>query len=132
MVIDTSAIVAILSGDVERRSLIAAIDAADARRLSVASFVEISMVIETRFGAEGVRDLDRFLGRAGIEVIPVDAEQGQLARSAFARFGKGRHRAALNFGECFSYALAVALGEPLLFKGDGFPHTNVAIAERAG
>jgi ribonuclease VapC len=72
-------------------------------------------------------DLDRFISRAGIELIPVDPEQGQLARSAFSRFGKGRHRAGLNYGDCFSYAAAVSLGEPLLCKGDDFIHTDVPI-----
>ena len=77
----------------------------------------------------GLRDLDRFLSRASIELIPVDREQGQLARSAFSRFGKGRHRAALNYGDCFSYAAAIGLGEPLLCKGDDFIHTDAPILE---
>ena len=76
-----------------------------------------------------MRDLDRFLSRASIELIPVDREQGQLARSAFSRFGKGRHRAALNYGDCFSYAAAIGLGEPLLCKGDDFIHTDAPILE---
>jgi ribonuclease VapC len=70
--------------------------------MSVASLVETSIVIESRFGAEGLLDLDRFIARAGIEVVPVDGEHGRLARSAFSRFRKGRHRAGLNFGACFS------------------------------
>jgi ribonuclease VapC len=74
-----------------------------------------------------LRDLDRFLSRASIELIPVDAEQGQLARSAFSRFGKGRHRAGLNYGDCFSYEAAINFGEPLLCKGDDFIHTDVPI-----
>lgn len=127
MVIDTSALVAILLREPERRSFIEAIEAADATRLSVASLVETSIVIESRYGAEGLRDLDRFISRASIEVIPVDGEQGRLARTAFSRFGKGRHRAALNFGDCFSYAAAVHQGEPLLCKGDDFIHTDVSI-----
>ena len=85
------------------------------------------MVIESRYGAEGLRDLDRFISRAGIELIPVDREQGQVARSAFSRFGKGRHRASLNYGDCFSYAAAISLGEPLLCRGDDFIHTDVPI-----
>lgn len=84
MVIDTSALLAILQREAERRSLIEAIESADVSRLPVASFVEISIVIESRYGAEGLRDLDRFLSRARIELIPVDHEQGQLARSALA------------------------------------------------
>jgi ribonuclease VapC len=129
MVIDTSAILTILQGEGERRIFLEAIEAADSIRISVASFVETSIVIESRYGAEGLRDLDRFISRANIEQIPVDAEQGQLARSAFSRFGKRRHRAGLNFGDCFSYATAISLGEPLLCKGDDFIHTDVPILE---
>jgi len=124
MVLDTSAILAILQREPERRSFVEAIESADSTRMSVASFVETSIVIESRYGAEGLRDLDRFISRASIELIPVDQEQGQLARSAFSRFGKGRHRAALNYGDCFSYAAAIGLGEPLLCKGDDFMHTD--------
>ena len=127
MVLDTSAVLAILQREPERRSFLEAIEAADSTRLSIASFVESSIVIESRYGAEGLRDLDRFISRASIELIPVDREQGQLARSAFSRFGKGRHRAGLNYGDCFSYAAAISLGEPLLCKGDDFMHTDVPI-----
>ncbi len=127
MVLDTSALVAILQNEPERRPFIEAIETADTRLLSVATFVETSIVIDARFGAEGVRDLDRFISLAACDIVPVDAEQGRLARAAFARFGKGRHRAALNYGDCFSYALATALGEPLLCKGDDFAHTDVGI-----
>ena len=129
MVIDTSALAAILQREPERRALIEAIESADARLMSVATFVEISIVIETRHGAEGLRDLDHFIDRAGIDLVPVDAEHGKLACSAFSRFGKGRHRAGLNFGDCFSYALAILTGEPLLFKGDDFAHTDVTLVD---
>jgi ribonuclease VapC len=127
MVIDTSALVAILLGEPERRAFIEAIEAADARLMSVATFVEISIVIDARHGAEGVRDLEHFIARAGIELVPVDGEHGKTACSAFSRFGKGRHRAGLNFGDCFSYALAMSTGEPLLFKGNDFVHTDVTM-----
>ena len=127
MVIDTSAILAILQREPERRGFLEAIEGVDSVRMSVASFVETSIVIESRFGPEGQLDLDRFISRAAIEIVPVDVEQGQLARGAFSRFGKGRHRAALNYGDCFSYAAAVALGEPLLYKGDDFGHTDVPV-----
>lgn len=126
MVIDTSAVLAILQDEPERRAFNEAIEAADSRSLSVASFVEVSIVIEARFGAEGVGHLDRLLERAGVTVVPGDLEQGRLARQAFSRFGKGRHEAGLNFGDCFSYALAQVLGEPLLFKGEDFSRTDVA------
>lgn len=132
MVIDTSALVAILQREPERRAFLDAIEAADTRLMSVATFVEMSMVVEARHGAEGLRDLDHFISRAGIDLVPVDVEQGRLARNAFSRFGKGRHRAALNYGDCFSYALATAAGEPLLFKGDDFGHTDVVAAESFG
>jgi ribonuclease VapC len=126
MVIDTSALLAILQDEPERRAFNEAIEAAESRLLSVASFVEVSIVLEARHGAEGVRVLDQFVERATIEVTGVDLEQGKAAREAFSRFGKGRHRAGLNFGDCFSYALATLRGEPLLYKGDDFSHTDVA------
>lgn len=125
MVIDTSALLAILLDEPERRRLNEAIEAADSKRMSVATFVEVSIVLETRYGAEGVRDLDLLIERAGIELVPVDAEQARVARSAFGRYGKGRHRAALNYGDCFTYALARVLGEPLLFKGEDFSRTDL-------
>ena len=129
MVIDTSAVLAILQREPERRSFLEAIEAADSTRMSVASFVESSIVIDSRYGAEGLRDLDRFISRANIELLPVDREQGQLARSAFSRFGKGRHRVGLNYGDCFSYAAAISLGESLLCKGADFIHTDVPILD---
>lgn len=81
--------------------------------------------LESRYGPEGVRDFDLFIERAGVVLVPVDAEQSRLARHAFVQFGRGRHEAGLNFGDCFSYALAMILGEPLLFKGDDFSRTDV-------
>ena len=125
MVVDTSALLAILQNEPERRALNEALEAADARRISAATFVEVSIVIEARHGAAGQRDLDLFLERAAIEIVEVDVGQAREARRAFARFGKGRHPAGLNFGDCFAYALAVTLGEPLLFKGEDFSKTDV-------
>jgi ribonuclease VapC len=124
MIIDTSALLAILQDEPERRMFNEAMEMADSRRVSAATFVEVSIVIESRFGAEGLRALDRFLERGDIEVMPVDVEQARYAREAFMRFGKGRHPAGLNFGDCFSYALAKVLSEPLLFKGDDFALTD--------
>ena len=129
MVIDTSALVAILQDEPERRKYIEAIEAADSRLMSTATFVEISIVAEARHGAEGVRALDLFIKRAAIELVPVDTEQASAARHGFARFGKGRHRAGLNYGDCFAYALATVAGEPLLYKGDDFSHTDVTCVE---
>jgi ribonuclease VapC len=127
MVIDTSALVAILGREPERRAWIEAIETADRARISAATLVETSIVIESRYGAAGLLDLDQFIALAGIEVVAVDAEQCRLARQAFSRFGKGRHPASLNFGDCFSYAAAMALGEPLLCKGDDFTRTDVPV-----
>lgn len=126
MVIDTSAFVAILTDEPERRLFIKAVEAAESRLVSAATFVETSTVIESRYGPEGLRDLDLFISKADAEVVAVDGEQAHAARRAFSRFGKGRHPAALNYGDCFSYALAVTRSEPLLFKGDDFAHTDVA------
>jgi len=126
MVIDTSALLAILQDEPERRGYNEAIEAAGSRRMSVATFVEVSIVVEARFGAAGQRDLDLFIERAGIELVAVNVEQAKLARRAYSRFGRGRHPAGLNYGDCFAYALASELGEPLLFKGEDFSKTDVA------
>ena len=125
MVIDTSALLAILQDEPERRGFNEAIEAADARAMSIANFVETSIVIESRYGAEGIRDLDLFIERAAIALVDVTPPQGHAARRAFARYGKGRHPAGLNFGDCFAYALATERSEPLLFKGDDFDKTDV-------
>jgi ribonuclease VapC len=126
MVLDTSALLAILQDEPERRAFNEAIEASDTRRLSLANFLEVAIVVETRFGAAGQRDLDQFVERASIELMPVDIEQAKIARRAYSRYGKGRHAAGLNFGDCFAYALATLLGEPLLFKGEDFARTDVA------
>jgi ribonuclease VapC len=125
MVIDSSALVAILLNEPERRRFNEAIEAAETRVMSAATFVETSIIIESRFGAEGLRDLDLFIERAHIEIAAVDAEQAHVARRAFSMFGKGRHQAGLNYGDCFSYALARVLGEPLLYKGGDFGQTDL-------
>ena len=127
MVIDTSALIAILQDEPERKAFNEAIEAADRRAMSVASFVEASMIVETRFGPDGVRSLDLFIAKAGIELVAVDADQAHVARTAFRVYGKRRHPAGLNFGDCFAYALARTLGEPLLFKGSDFSLTDVAV-----
>jgi ribonuclease VapC len=132
MVIDTSALLAILQDEPERRVFNEAIEAAERRALSTATFVETSIVIDSRYGVEGLRDLDALISTAAIELVAVDAEQAQIARSAFSRFGKGRHAAGLNFGDCFAYALAKALAEPLLFKGIDFLRTDVTPFDVAG
>lgn len=126
MVIDTSALVAILQDEPERRAFNEAIAAAAERLLSVANYVEVSIVIEARYGAEGLRSLDVFLERAGVDLVPVDRAQADAARYAYSRFGESRHAAGLNFGDCFAYALASTNQQPLLFKGTNFSHTDLA------
>jgi ribonuclease VapC len=125
MVLDTSAILAILQDEPERRKFNEAIEAAETRSLSTASLVECSMILESRYGTDGVRDLDLFIAKAQVSLVPVDEEQADIARRAFRKYGKGRHPASLNFGDCFSYALTQALDEPLLFKGNDFSQTDV-------
>ena len=125
MVIDTSAIVAILFGEVEAETFAEMIEVTPARFMSVASALETTIVIESELGAEGGRELDALLRTIGISIEPVTTDQLAAARHAFRNFGKGRHPAALNFGDCFSYALSKIMGEPLLFKGDDFARTDV-------
>jgi ribonuclease VapC len=125
MVLDTSVLIAILQDEPERRAFNLAIEAAETRLLSTASLVEASMIIETRFGPDGIRDLDLFLAKAGVSIEPVNADQAYIARQAFKHYGKGRHPAGLNFGDCFTYALARFSGEPLLFKGHDFSKTDL-------
>ncbi len=125
MVIDTSALIAILQDEPERRSFNLAIESAETRLLSAASFVESSLVIETRVGADGIRDLDLFVAKADISIEPVDTDQAYVARQAYSQYGKGRHPAGLNYGDCFTYALAKLSGEPILFKGHDFSKTDL-------
>ncbi len=125
MVIDTSALVAIMLDEPERRSFNEKIEADPVRLLSAASFVETALVIETRLGEPGGREFDLLLHRAAVEVVPVDADQAEIARRALRQFGEGRHPAGLNFGDSFAYALAKTRGEPLLFKGSDFALTDV-------
>src|SRR5689334_10160350 len=101
MVVDTSAILAILLREPEEKPFLKAMEAAASVRMSAVTAVEVSMVVESRAGPEGVRELDLFLTKVGVELVPVDAGHCQWARVAFSRFGKGRHRARLNLGDCF-------------------------------
>jgi ribonuclease VapC len=128
MILDTSAAVAILYREPEAEAFVRRVHHADVCRISVASYVELSMVIENQLGPEGMRQAEAFFRRAGIVIEPVTLDQGELARQAFLDFGKGRHKAGLNFGDCFSYALAKATGEPLLFKGHDFSQTDIEAA----
>lgn len=128
MVIDTSAVIAILTDEPERALFNRVIESTSSCLMSMANFVEASLVIENSRGYDGLRDFDLFLATASIELVPVDLSQAHLARQAFHRFGKGRHPAALNFGDCFSYALAKQTNLPLLFKGSDFTQTDIAPA----
>jgi ribonuclease VapC len=128
MIIDTSAILAILFNESDAESYARAMADADACRISAANFVEVAIVVEAQTKASGSRQFDAFFRRAGIVIEPVTEEQAHLARQAYTDFGKGRHKAGLNFGDCFAYALAKATGEPLLFKGEDFRKTDIASA----
>jgi ribonuclease VapC len=128
MITDTSAIVAILFAEPEAEHFARVIIEADHCRLSAASFVELAIVVERQLGTNGSRQLDVFLKIGRIEIEPVSAEQAHIARQAYLDFGKGRHPAALNFIDCFAYALAKAMREPLLFKGNDFSKTDIVTA----
>ena len=125
MVIDTSALLAILNDEPERRAFTEAIQGAAMRLVSAATVLEAALVIEARKGEHGGRELDLLLHRAGFEIVAVDADQVELARLAYRKYGKGRHPAGLNFGDCFAYALAKQRGEELLYKGRDFALTDL-------
>ena len=125
MVIDTSAIVAIALNEPDAAELEVRIADDPVRLISAAVVLEATIVLETRLGDAGGREFDLWLLKIGAEIVPVDAEQADAARRAWRRFGKGRHAAALNYSDCFSYALALTRGEPLLFKGEDFAKTDV-------
>jgi ribonuclease VapC len=126
IVIDTSALIAIFRLEPEADALLKAIVAAEKRSISALSLLETSMVMSGRVESGPFGPLDEFLLEAGIEIVPFDTEQARLAREAFLRFGKGRHKAGLNLGDCASYAAAKARAAPLLYKGDDFSHTDLA------
>ncbi len=128
MIVDTSAIVAVLFGEPERDEYERAITDARHCRMSVANFLEAAMVVEARGDAGSAHDLDRFVEEAPIELVPVTVDHARRARDAWRRFGRGNHPAGLNFGDCFAYALAEATREPLLYKGEDFARTDVETA----
>ena len=125
MVIDTSAVIACLLDEPERASLVDAMAADPVKLISVMGVVEASLVMIGRKRADGLSDLEAFLTDAEIERVPVDVRQAEAAVEAFRRFGRGRHQARLNIGDCFTYALAKTTGEPLLFKGEDFARTDI-------
>jgi ribonuclease VapC len=128
MVVDTSALLAVLLREPTEARLLETLETGWPLRLSAASLVEAAIVVQSRLGDAGEARLDRLLQRLGVEIIPVTREHAEIARAGFRRFGKGRHPAGLNYGDCFSYALARALGEPLLFVGKDFAQTDVEVA----
>ncbi len=130
MVIDSSAVLVILFGEREDEAFADAIDADPTRIMSAVSVLETSIVAEARKGPAGGRELDLFLHRGRIDVVPFNVHQLELARDAYRRYGKGYHAAALNFGDCCTYALAAASGEPLLFKGHDFGQTDIPVVIR--
>jgi ribonuclease VapC len=129
VILDTSALVAIFYGEPEAEHFTRLIHGAKRRLMSVANFLELSMVIESQLGPLAGRQCDTFFRRAEIVIEPVTLVQGHLARQAFLDFGKGRHPAGLNFGDCFAYALARAADEPLLYKGMDFSKTDISAAD---
>ncbi len=127
MVIDTSALIAIVRGEPEREAFLRALSQDPVRIMSVAGYLEAVEIFISRLDSTAaVLDLATTLDRFGITVSPVSVDQGHIAAEARVLYGKGRHKAKLNFGDCFAYALAKATGEPLLFKGNDFIHTDVA------
>jgi ribonuclease VapC len=128
VIIDTSAIIAILFEEEDAAGYAEALAASASCRISAATYVEASIVVESQTKSRGSRQLDALMNRAGIVIEPVTETQAQLARQAYADFGKGRHRAGLNYGDCFSYALAKDLRQPLLFKGNDFSKTDLESA----
>lgn len=129
MILDTSAIVAIALNEPERDRLIDAILDSTAAKISAASVVEISAVLMGRMAPEDFRRVERLIDQLGIETVAFDAEQAARATRAYRDFGRGSgHPAGLNLGDCYSYALADVTGEPLLYVGDDFAHTDIASA----
>ncbi len=128
IVVDTSAVVAALSGEPERARVNEVLAGAAITLMSAANYLECSIVLAARYGNEGVHDLRLYLHEAGVEIVPVDRDQADVALDAWMRFGKGRHPAALNFGDCFAYALASLRDARLLFVGVDFVRTDVAAA----
>ncbi len=130
MVLDTSALIAVLFDEPERADFVRRIAEAPRRLISAGTLIESSIVVESRRGEAAGRELDLFLHRADVQTVAVDEAQALLARAAWRLYGKGRHPAGLNFGDLFGYALARASGEELLFKGNGFALTDIAAPKR--
>jgi ribonuclease VapC len=128
VILDTSSVVAILAQEADAERYINAISHASICRISAANFVELSIVLEAQHGSGVARQCEALFRRVGVVIEPVTLDQAHLARQAYLDFGRGRHAAGLNFGDCFAYALAKATAEPLLFKGRDFSKTDVEAA----
>ena len=128
MVVDSSAVLAILFNEAERDTFSDALADAGVRLMSSVNALEAAVVVSSRKGSSGAMELDLLLHRSEFEVVPFTTDHFRLARDAYERYGKGRHPAGLNLGDCCAYALARHTGEPLLFKGDDFPRTDVVPA----
>jgi ribonuclease VapC len=128
MIIDTSALVAILDQQPEAERIARTLAATPERMLSAANLLEVGIVMQAWRGDDGARDVDLLLAKLRVEIVPFTARQAEIARKAFRRYGRGRHDAKLNFGDCFAYALAKDAAAPLLFKGDDFGQTDVLAA----
>lgn len=127
VVVDTSAVVAILGNESDADDVIAAMDAAEERLMSAATLVELGIVMEARLGPAGALAVDRFLRDGDVSVVAVDRRQADRALDGWRRFGKGRHQAALNLGDCFTYALAADRDLPVLCTGNDFGQTDLTI-----
>ncbi len=125
MIVDTSALLAMLLGEDASTRLLQAIVDAPNPRMSVANWLEVALIVEERGGRIASLRLDEFVRTAGIELVPVSVEQASAARSAWRYFGRHKHSARLDYGDCFAYALAKTLNERLLFVGDGFGRTDI-------
>jgi ribonuclease VapC len=125
IVVDSSALLAVFFDEPEKEAFADAITRADRPCIGAPNLLEASMIVEARQGAMGCRDLDELNAALGLDVVAFDSPHIEQAREAFRRFGKGRHRASLNFGDCCAYGLAKSLGLPLLFKGNDFVLTDV-------
>jgi ribonuclease VapC len=126
MIVDTSAILAILFGEAEGAAFLRALTVPERKFMSAFTRLETSIVVESRKGSMGTHALAELMATSGIDTVPFDIGQAELAFDAWRRYGKGRHPAGLNLGDCAAYALARFTGEPLLYKGEDFPKTDVA------
>jgi ribonuclease VapC len=126
IVIDSSAVVAVLAQEVDEARYVVAMRKTDARLFSAANYLECAMVLTRLTGHRG--RLDEWIDHFNVEIVPVDLAQARLAADAFARYGRGQHPARLNYGDCFAYALAASRGAPLLYKGTDFSTTDIASA----